>query len=56
MAAAHRTSDLPCFVTLVNPNSVKVGAGGIPALKATVRMETPVVYFYSEVPRPCGLR
>jgi hypothetical protein len=48
-------SDLPCFVTLLNPNSIKIGAGGIPALKATVRMETPVVYFYSEVPQTVRL-
>ena len=40
-------SDLPCFVTLLNPNSVKLAQGGLPALKATVRMETPVLYFYS---------
>jgi hypothetical protein len=40
-------SDLPCFVTALNPNSVKIGPGGIPGLKATVRMETPVLYFYS---------
>src|SRR3954468_24979246 len=48
-------SDLPCFVTLLNPNSVKTGPGGIPALKATVRMETPVVYFSSEVPQTVRL-
>lgn len=41
-------SDLPCFVTTLNPNSVKVlPQGGIPGLKALVRMETPVLYFYS---------
>lgn len=41
-------SDLPCFVTTLNPNSIKVNApGGIPGLKALVRMETPVLYFYS---------
>jgi hypothetical protein len=43
-------SDLPCFVTKLNPTSVKsivvTGeyAGGIPA---KVRMETPVLYFYT---------
>lgn len=43
-------SDLPCFVTTLNPNSIKVNAqGGIPGLKAPVRMETPVLYFYSPV-------
>ena len=41
-------SDLPCFVTTLNPNSIKVlPQGGIPGLKALVRMETPVLYFYS---------
>ena len=41
-------SDLPCFVTTLNPNSIKVNVqGGIPGLKALVRMETPVLYFYS---------
>jgi hypothetical protein len=41
-------SDLPCFVTTLNPNSIKVNSqGGIPGLKALVRMETPVLYFYS---------
>lgn len=41
-------SDLPCFVTTLNPNSVKLNVqGGIPGLKALVRMETPVLYFYS---------
>jgi hypothetical protein len=45
-------SDLPCFVTKLNPNSIKsivlTGeyAGGIPA---KVRMETPVLYFYTPV-------
>jgi hypothetical protein len=40
-------SDLPCFVTLLNSNSIKLPQGGVPAIKATVRMETPVLYFYS---------
>jgi hypothetical protein len=40
-------ADLPCFVTLLNPNSIKLPNGGLPTLKATVRMETPVLYFYS---------
>jgi len=44
-------SDLPCFVTTLNPNSIKVvPQGGIPGLKALVRMETPVLYFYSPSP------
>ena len=40
-------ADLPCFVTALNPGSVKTDRGGVPGLKATVRMETPVLYFYS---------
>jgi hypothetical protein len=41
-------SDLPCFVTVLNPTSIKTGPKGyLPMLKATVRMETPVIYFYS---------
>jgi hypothetical protein len=40
-------SDLPCFVTLLNPNSIKLPPQGVPGLKATVRMETPVLYFYA---------
>jgi len=40
-------ADLPCFVTALNPNSIKTDRGGVPGLKATVRMETPVLYFYS---------
>jgi len=41
--------DLPCFVTKLNPNSIKslpVG-GWLPTIKARVRMETPVLYFYA---------
>ena len=50
------SSDLPCFVQLLNPGSVKVelpvnGAyqpvSLLTALRASVRMETPVLYFYS---------
>jgi hypothetical protein len=41
-------SDLPCFVTLLNPTSLKTGPKGyLPTVKATVRMETPVLYFYA---------
>lgn len=41
-------SDLPCFVSLLNPSSIKVAPGGyLPSLRASVRMETPVLYFYS---------
>jgi hypothetical protein len=40
-------SDLPCFVTVLSPNSIKAPVGGLPVLKTTVRMETPVLYFYS---------
>jgi hypothetical protein len=41
-------SDLPCFVSVQNTNNLKVNlVAGIPGIKATVRMETPVLYFYS---------
>jgi hypothetical protein len=40
-------ADLPCFVTALNPGSIKTDRDGVPGLKATVRMETPVLYFYS---------
>lgn len=41
-------SDLPCFVSVQNTNNLKVTiVGGVPGMKATVRMETPVLYFYS---------
>jgi hypothetical protein len=42
-------SDLPCFVTILNPTSIKVFGpkAYLPAVRATVRMETPVIYFYS---------
>src|SRR4051812_15227256 len=43
-------SDLPCFVTALNPNSVKLPQGGVVGLKALVRMETPVLYFYAAEP------
>src|SRR6185436_15043789 len=37
-------AELPCFVSALGPNAFK---GGINALRAPVRMETPVLYFYS---------
>jgi hypothetical protein len=40
-------SELPCFVTILNPASIKLGRNGIGSIKATVRMETPVLYFYT---------
>jgi hypothetical protein len=41
-------SDLPCFVSVLNPNSIKTAApGGVLGVSATVRMETPVLYFYA---------
>jgi hypothetical protein len=41
-------SDLPRFVTILNPTSIKTGPKGyLPTVRATVRMETPVIYFYS---------
>lgn len=43
-----RPTDLPCFVTVLNPTNLKYPVGGyLPSLKASVRMETPVLYFYS---------
>jgi len=41
-------SDLPCFVRMLNPNGIKALVSGLPAVRATVRMETPVIYFYAE--------
>jgi hypothetical protein len=50
------SSDLPCFVRLLNPVDVKVDLGSgstggsvswVSMLRARVRMETPVLYFYS---------
>ena len=42
-------TDLPCFVTRLNPGSYKTAPGvdAVRGVKATVRMETPVIYFYS---------
>jgi hypothetical protein len=40
--------DLPCFVTNLNPTSFKVAPSGwLPTVSAKVRMETPVLYFYT---------
>jgi hypothetical protein len=48
-------SDLPCFVTMLSPLSeFKVAAKPIDqlgAMRATVRMETPVLYFYAPQPQ-----
>jgi hypothetical protein len=38
-------SELPCFVTILNPSSIK--GREIGGIKASVRMETPVLYFYT---------
>ncbi len=42
-------SDLPCFVRVLAPVCVKCvnPASVLPSVRATVRMETPVLYFYS---------
>ena len=42
-------SDLPCFVRVLNPVCIKCvnPVSVLPAIRATVRMETPVLYFYS---------
>ena len=46
-------SDLPCFVRVLNPVCSKcvTPTSVLPTLRATVRMETPVLYFYSEQAR-----
>ena len=44
-------SDLPCFVTTLNPSNVKVVGNWLASLRSTVRMETPVVYFYADRPQ-----
>lgn len=41
------SSDLPCFVTLLNPQSIKIEGNFLPSLRGRVRMETPVLYFYT---------
>ena len=40
-------SDLPCFVRMLTQTSPKVLVSGLPAVRASVRMETPVIYFYA---------
>lgn len=42
-------SDLPCFVRVLSPVCVKCvnPTSVLPAVRATVRMETPILYFYS---------
>ena len=49
-------SELPCFVQEINPSGVKTPRGGVAALKATVRMETPVLYFYSSAAQSVRVR
>lgn len=42
-------SDLPCFVTMLSPLAIYKTATGstqLSGIRATVRMETPVLYFY----------
>ena len=41
-------SDLPCFVHVLKDGPKTWVPGGLPAVSALVRMETPVIYFYSE--------
>ena len=43
-------SDLPCFVRVLAPACIKCAVGttsALPFIRATVRMETPVLYFYA---------
>jgi hypothetical protein len=49
-------SELPCFVQEMNPNNLKVPRAGFPGLRATVRMETPVVYFYAPAKQTVRVR
>jgi len=60
-------SDLPCFVTMLDPDSPKGDLGGVflldttshPTLanvRGTVRMETPVMYFYSPTETEADVR
>jgi hypothetical protein len=50
-------SDLPGFVTILNPSSIKTGPRGyLPTVRATVRMETPVIYFYADQEQTVSVR
>jgi hypothetical protein len=40
-------SDLPCFVHVLQDGIKTLVPGGLPAVSAKVRMETPVLYFYA---------
>ncbi|HVQ40641.1 MAG TPA: hypothetical protein VMS54_00470, partial [Vicinamibacterales bacterium] len=40
-------SDLPCFVNVLKDGPKTWVPGGLPAISALVRMETPVIYFYA---------
>ncbi len=40
-------SDLPCFVNVLKDGPKTWVPGGLPAVSALVRMETPVIYFYA---------
>ncbi len=40
-------SDLPCFVHVLKDGPKTWVQGGLPAVHALVRMETPVIYFYA---------
>ena len=40
-------SDLPCFVHVLKDGPKTWHPGGLPTVSALVRMETPVIYFYS---------
>ena len=40
-------SDLPCFVHVLKDGPKTWVPGGLPAVSALVRMETPVIYFYA---------
>jgi hypothetical protein len=50
-------SDLPCFVRMLNPRSIKALPGYyVKGLRSTVRMETPVIYFYAQTEQTARVR
>src|SRR4029450_4457022 len=55
--AVAQPTDLPCFVSIQNPRSIKVDARGwLPTVRASVRMETPVLYFYASADESARVR
>jgi hypothetical protein len=53
--------DLPCFVYHLSNRCIKCGAVGapkreVPTITSLVRMETPVLYFYSQQPKTISVK